>query len=114
MEQHVLKDQIQMPDTTKIPSIPTITPLRDPFADDVTQTGYGYIVVLYNDDYHHFDDVILQLQRATGCSLIAAEQITEEAHHKGRAIAYRGTQDDCETAAAILRMIGLQVETDRG
>jgi ATP-dependent Clp protease adaptor protein ClpS len=72
-----------------------------------------WVVILYNDDYHGFDEVILQVQKATGCSLEAAVLITEEAHVTGRAIAYKGTQEECERVAGVLRQIRLQVETDR-
>jgi ATP-dependent Clp protease adaptor protein ClpS len=57
--------------------------------------------------------VILQLQKATGCSLEDAEAIAFEAHSTGRAVAYSGTQEECEQVAGILRQIRLQVETDR-
>jgi ATP-dependent Clp protease adaptor protein ClpS len=79
---------------------------------DIRQGG-PWIVILYNDDYHGFDEVILQVQKATGCSLEKAEAITWEAHHSGRAIAYTGTQEECERVAGVLREIRLQVETDR-
>jgi len=75
-------------------------------------TGGAWIVILYNCDCHDFDEVIQQLQLATGCGLAKAEQIAEEAHHRGRAIAYTGDEPECERAAGILRSIGLQVETD--
>jgi ATP-dependent Clp protease adaptor protein ClpS len=71
-----------------------------------------WIVILYNDDWHGFGEVIAQVQKATGCSLTRAEQITMEAHTNGRAIAYTGPAEACERVAAILRQIRLQVETD--
>jgi ATP-dependent Clp protease adapter protein ClpS len=71
------------------------------------------VVILYNCDCHSFDEVILQLQKATGCALEKAGRIAVEAHFEGRAIAYTGSADECERAASVLRSIGLQVETDR-
>jgi ATP-dependent Clp protease adapter protein ClpS len=71
------------------------------------------IVILYNCDCHTFDEVIVQLQKATGCSLEKASAIADEAHLMGRAIAYSGDVEECERAAGVLRSIGLQVETDR-
>ena len=79
---------------------------------DIEQGG-PWVVILYNDDYHGFDEVILQVQKATGCSLETAEAITYEAHLTGRAIAYTGTAEECERVAGVLRQIRLQVETDR-
>jgi ATP-dependent Clp protease adaptor protein ClpS len=81
--------------------------------DVVIRQSGPWVVILYNDDYHGFDEVILQLQKATGCSLEDAEAIAFEAHSTGRAVAYSGTQDECEQVAGILRQIRLQVETDR-
>jgi ATP-dependent Clp protease adapter protein ClpS len=72
-----------------------------------------WVVILYNDDYHDFDELILQLQKATGCSEEKAEAIALEAHHTGRAIAFTGAQEECERVAGVLRQIRLQVETDR-
>jgi ATP-dependent Clp protease adaptor protein ClpS len=87
--------------------------LPDLDAREENRLGGPWVVVLYNDDYHEFDEVILQVQKATGCSLEAAVLITEEAHVTGRAIAYTGTQEECERVAGVLRQIRLQVETDR-
>ena len=72
-----------------------------------------YIVILYNCSCHDFDQVIKQLQKATGCNLETAEAIAWEAHLLGRAVAYGGEEDACERVAAILRSIRLQVEVDR-
>lgn len=72
-----------------------------------------YIVILYNCDCHTFDDVIRQMQKATGCSLEKGEAVAYEVDSRGRAVVYAGTQDECERVANILREIGLQVETDR-
>jgi ATP-dependent Clp protease adapter protein ClpS len=72
-----------------------------------------WVVILYNDDWHPFDQVVFQIQKATGCSLEKAEWVTYEAHTLGKAVAFSGTLDECERVAAILREIKLQVETDK-
>ena len=72
-----------------------------------------YVVILYNDDHHSLDEVVHQTQRATGYDLERCIRITLEAHTQGRAIAYTGSEADCERVAVILRQIRLQVETDR-
>jgi ATP-dependent Clp protease adapter protein ClpS len=72
-----------------------------------------WVTILYNDDWHPFDVVVVQVQRATGCSLEKAAWITHEAHTTGRAVAYSGTLEECERVASLLRAIQLQVETDR-
>ena len=80
--------------------------------ETIRQSG-PWVVILYNDDWHPFDAVVFQVQKAAGCSLEEAEVITYEAHATGRAVAYTGTQEECERVAGILRQIRLQVETDR-
>ncbi len=64
-------------------------------------------VVLYNDDIHSFDEVILQVQKATGYSLLEATQITLEAPFKRKAVAYPGEFIGCNKVAGILRESGL-------
>src|SRR5437588_6652907 len=91
-------------------TIPDIRPIER--TGQPVDTGGPWVVILYNCDCHSFDEVIAQIQLAAGCSMARAEQIAEEAHQRGRAIAYTGGEDDCERAAGILRSIGLQVETD--
>jgi ATP-dependent Clp protease adapter protein ClpS len=85
---------------------------RDTVRHDEDVTG-PYVVILYNCDCHSFGEVIIQLQKAAGHSLEKAEMIANEAHERGRAIAYTGDQDECERVARVLRSIRLQVETDR-
>ena len=67
-------------------------------------------VILYNDDVHSFDEVILQVQKATGCGLREATRITLEAHMNGKSVAYRGEFADCHRVAGVLREIQLLVE----
>lgn len=74
--------------------------------------GHPWKVLLYNDDWHSFDEVVLQVQKATGYSLDRAEQVTYEAHTTGRAVAYTGAKETCRQVAAVLREIRLQVEID--
>lgn len=72
-----------------------------------------WVVILYNDDWHPYDQVVFQVQKATGCSLEKAVWITQEAHTTGRAVAFSGSLEECERVAAVLRAIKLQVETDK-
>ena len=77
------------------------------------QVETPWVVILYNCDCHSYEEVIFQVQRATGCTLEKAVWITHEAHVTGRAIAYSGTLEECERVARVLRDIKLQVETDK-
>jgi ATP-dependent Clp protease adapter protein ClpS len=81
--------------------------------DDIgTRIGEPWKVILYNDDIHTFDEVILQLQKALKCSAQRAEQIAFEAHTKGKAIAFSGEFDECFRVAGVLREIQLIVEIE--
>jgi ATP-dependent Clp protease adaptor protein ClpS len=66
-------------------------------------------VVLFNDEVHTFDAVILQLQKATGCALERAEQLTLMVHQNGRAIVFIGEKIPATKVSAILQQIGLQI-----
>ncbi|MCI0697870.1 ATP-dependent Clp protease adaptor ClpS [candidate division KSB1 bacterium] len=81
--------------------------------DDIgTRIGEPWKVILYNDDIHTFDEVILQLQKALKCSAQRAEKIAFEAHNRGKAIAFSGEFDECFRVAGILREIQLIVEIE--
>jgi hypothetical protein len=81
--------------------------------DDIgTRIGDPWKVVLYNDNIHTFDEVILQLQKATGCSPQRAEQIAFEAHTKGKAVAFSGDFNECFRVMGVLREIQLIVEIE--
>jgi ATP-dependent Clp protease adapter protein ClpS len=69
-------------------------------------------VILYNDEWHAIDEVVLQIQKATGYDIYKATSIMLEAHTQGRAVCFRGDRDKCHRVAGILRQIRLQVEVD--
>jgi ATP-dependent Clp protease adapter protein ClpS len=77
-----------------------------------TSPGDGFRVILYNDDYHSVDEVVLQIQKATGYDIYRATAVMLEAHTKGRAVCFRGEREKCHRVANILRQIRLQVEVD--
>ena len=79
-------------------------------AGHATEVTPPWNVILYNDEAHTINEVILQVQKATGISLEAAFEITMTVHTKGRAICYAGTHTECEKVASILREIALTVE----
>jgi ATP-dependent Clp protease adapter protein ClpS len=76
-------------------------------------SGDAHHVILYNDDLHAFDDVVRQVQKATGVATEEAFAITLQAHETGRAVCYAGSHDACAKVAEILREIGLHVEIDK-
>lgn len=69
-------------------------------------------VILYNDEWHTFDEVIGQIIKATGYTIAKAENITNEVHNKGRAIVYSGNIYICLKVSSILEEISLLTEIE--
>jgi ATP-dependent Clp protease adaptor protein ClpS len=101
--------------TTEVNSEQLELPSLDEWTKMLSSTGSGgpYIVIVYNDDWHTFEQVIAQLCKATGCSEDKANEIANEIHFSGRAVAFAGSEEQCEHVANVLREIKLQVETDK-
>ncbi|BCB95601.1 Clp protease adaptor protein ClpS [Dissulfurispira thermophila] len=70
-------------------------------------------VILLNDDWHTFDEVIIQIVKAIKCSPQKALDIALEAHTKGEAVCYSGPRERCEHVASILEEIELGVKIER-
>ncbi len=70
-------------------------------------------VILLNDNRHTFDEVIVQLMKATGCSPEQAREITWQVHTQGEALCYTGPRERCEHVASILEEIELRVRLER-
>ncbi|MCL4537536.1 MAG: ATP-dependent Clp protease adaptor ClpS [Nitrospirae bacterium] len=70
-------------------------------------------VILLNDDWHTFDEVILQLIKAIRCNAQKASEIALEVHNTGEAICYTGPKERCEHVASILEEIDLGVRIER-
>jgi ATP-dependent Clp protease adapter protein ClpS len=103
--------------SSSLPKLDTATEIESdvltiPETQDPTNSGDGFRVIIYNDDHTPIDAVIEQLIKATQCSEPKAVQITLEAHHKGRAVCYRGAKEKCHQVARVLREIRLQCEVD--
>ena len=77
-----------------------------------TRTAPPARVILYNDDWHTFDDVIVQLVKATGMSARKALGHAQAVHTLGRDMVYSGPREECERVAGVLREIRLQTEVD--
>jgi len=69
-------------------------------------------VILFNDDYHTFDEVIDQLIKAIGCDRAKAETLTWEVHTKGKAAVFEGPMDDCLKVSNVLEEIALSTQIE--
>ncbi len=69
-------------------------------------------VILFNDEHHSFDQVIIQLVKATGCTTQRAEAIAWEVHTHGKAACFEGDLSECLRVSAILEEIGLHTQIE--
>lgn len=68
--------------------------------------------LLYNDEWHTFDEVISQIMKATGCSYEKAESHTLEVHYKGKSVVYEGDLGKCLGVSSILEEIALHTQVE--
>ncbi len=69
-------------------------------------------VLLFNDDWHTFDEVINQIIKAIHCPYNQAEQLTIEVHEKGKAIIYSGELNECLKVSSTLEEISLHTQIE--
>jgi ATP-dependent Clp protease adaptor protein ClpS len=69
-------------------------------------------VILFNDDFHTFDEVIFQLMKATGCSPMQAEGLALEVDARGQAYVFEGEMSRCLNVSSILEEIELHTEIE--
>jgi ATP-dependent Clp protease adapter protein ClpS len=67
-------------------------------------------VILYNDEWHSFDEVIVQLIKAISCTFEQARDFAFEVHVKGKAIVFSGTMKDCLRVSSVLEEIALNTQ----
>ena len=77
--------------------------------DSMTGAMHGK-VILFNDEHHTFDEVIMQILKAVHCSIDKAEQLTWEVHNSGKAMVYEGPLPECLNVSAVLEEIALRTE----
>jgi ATP-dependent Clp protease adaptor protein ClpS len=83
------------------------------YEEEQTDSTIGSRVILFNDDWHTFEEVIEQIIKATKCSANEARDKTFEVHVNGKAVVYTGELKDCLIVSGILEEILLhtQIET---
>lgn len=68
------------------------------------------MVLICNNNYNSFDEVVAVLQLATHCSLEEAHIEAWEAHTYGKAPCHFDSQAECERVARIIQKIGVVTE----
>ncbi len=69
-------------------------------------------VILFNDEIHSFDDVIIQLIKAIKCPTDTAELLAYEVHNKGKAVVFSGDMHECLKVSSILEEIALLTQIE--
>lgn len=77
--------------------------------DDVTNACK---VLLFNDEWHTFDEVISQIIKAVKCTYHHAETLTLEVHEKGKAMVYSGDLQNCLKVSGVLEEIALHTQIE--
>ncbi|MGE5436319.1 MAG: ATP-dependent Clp protease adaptor ClpS [Syntrophothermus sp.] len=85
-------------------------PILENNVDEDVEIGIISRVVLYNDDWHSFDEVILQVIKAINCSYEQARAHTFEVHVKGQSIIFTGEMSKCLRVSSVLEEIALNTQ----
>jgi len=86
------------------------TGISEPEIDEQVSVNLPYKVVLYNDEWHSFDEVINQIIKAVQCSFEVARSFAFEAHVKGKAVVFEGELNSCLKVSSILEEISLHTQ----
>lgn len=78
--------------------------------DEEISIGLACKVILYNDDWHSFEEVINQIIKAISCPFEVARDLTFEVHVRGKAIVFSGDMKDCLRVSSVLEEIALNTE----
>src|SRR6478609_7129593 len=93
---------------------PERTPARDFDPDLLSRLLPPYKVVVHNNDYNTFDEVIRILVKAVpGMSFERATALAVEIDSAGAAVPYVGPKEHAEAVAAVIRTIGIKVTVER-
>ncbi|MCU7495821.1 MAG: ATP-dependent Clp protease adaptor ClpS [Ignavibacteria bacterium] len=81
-----------------------------PEQEEETLVGLPFKVILFNDDWHTFDEVIAQLVKAVKCSFETARDFAFEVHVKGQAVVFDGMLQECLKVTSVLEEIALNTQ----
>jgi len=82
----------------------------DILEEEDVSVGLESRVILYNDDWHTFDEVILQIVKAIRCSFDEASKKAFETHVNGKSIIFNGGFQDCLQVSSVLEEIALHTQ----
>ena len=80
--------------------------------ESATRLDDPWRVIVYNDEIHTFDEVIIQLVKATGCTTSRAEKHAWTIHTEGKDCVFQGEFARCFQVQGVLREIQLVTEIE--
>ena len=86
------------------------TPELDIIEEEDVTVGLESKVILYNDEWHTFDEVIVQIMKAVSCSYDQARDKAFEVHVRGMAMIFNGEFKDCLRVSSVLEEIALHTQ----
>ena len=86
--------------------------LENPEVIDEQDVTLGSKVILFNDDWHTFEEVTGQIIKAIKCSQSEAESLTWEVHSKGKACVFTGEMHECLRVSSVLEEIQLHTQIE--
>lgn len=92
------------------PAAPGVAPEVETEVEEALDTPWR--VILYDDDVHTFEEVIVQLVKATGCTPQRAEQHAWTVHTRGKDCVFQGEFFECFRVQGVLREIQLVTEIE--
>ncbi len=78
--------------------------------EDTSDINLSSRVLLFNDDWHTFEEVIAQLIIATQCTFEKARDFAFEVHVKGKAIVFNGSMSASLKVSSVLEEIALHTQ----
>jgi ATP-dependent Clp protease adapter protein ClpS len=82
-------------------------PFVEPEIIERGQTTGRWMVVIHDNDFNAFDEVVEVIMRSTGCGTEEAIIEAWEAHTFGKAAVHFSGRDECEIVAVMISSIGV-------
>lgn len=92
------------------PAAPDVAPVEVVEADSAVETPWR--VIVFDDDIHTFEEVILQLMKAIGCTPEKGYEHALTIHTEGKDCVYQGDFFDCFRVQGVLKEIALVTEIE--
>ena len=96
--------------TLAAPAAPDVAPVTVEETDAAVETPWR--VIVFDDDIHTFEEVILQLMKAIGCTPERGYEHALTIHTEGKDCVYQGDFFDCFRVQGVLREIQLVTEIE--